>query len=251
MVALMLDREPNLSPDAIDSIAKQTAVDIDVAGDDSLSGAGRIDALAAVNAISEGLKQATLWVINQSTATGLLDVDSITRAQNKDWLIYVNPTEFVVGIGDSEAVIVQTDTTGAGCDSGANYDTLLIWSNSAFDDNPERVPVILLYGPIGVEEELTTKAQLKDLCFFTRPNPINRLARIELNVPSQTNVRLAIYDGIGRKVRTIVDEVMEPGRHLFSWKGDDERGRTLPAGIYFLVLEEEDVLKTQKVVLIR
>jgi len=250
MVALMLQREPLLNPDAIDSIAKMTAVDIEAIGDDSLSGSGRIDALAAVQAISEGVKQGTFWVINQATATGLLKVDSITQAQNKPWILYVNPTSFTVQIDDSQQVTVQTDTTGAGCVAGANWDTLLIWSNSVFDDNPERVPVQLLYPGIGVEE--MSSLQLKGgISILARPNPLHLDAEIEFLLPYQSKVALSLYDQTGRKVRTLIDKEMVAGLHRIRWKGDDDRNRPLPAGIYFLILEDGREIKSQKLVIIR
>lgn len=49
-LALMLSKNPNLTPVQMDSILEVTAVDRGPAGRDSLYGAGRIDALAAVNA---------------------------------------------------------------------------------------------------------------------------------------------------------------------------------------------------------
>jgi hypothetical protein len=49
-LALMLEKNPNLTPVEMDSLLEVTAVDRGVAGRDSLYGAGRIDALAAVNA---------------------------------------------------------------------------------------------------------------------------------------------------------------------------------------------------------
>ncbi|MEO0085475.1 MAG: S8 family serine peptidase [candidate division WOR-3 bacterium] len=52
VVCLMLSKNPNLSPAAIDSILELTAVDLGPNGKDNDYGAGRIDALAAVNYIT-------------------------------------------------------------------------------------------------------------------------------------------------------------------------------------------------------
>ena len=53
-IALMLEKNPDLTPVQIDSILEITAVELGAAGRDSLFGAGRIDALAAVEATSAG-----------------------------------------------------------------------------------------------------------------------------------------------------------------------------------------------------
>lgn len=52
-LALMLEKNPYLTPVQMDSILEATAVELGPSGRDSLYGAGRIDALAAVNATPE------------------------------------------------------------------------------------------------------------------------------------------------------------------------------------------------------
>ncbi len=55
VAALMLSRNPSLSPAGIDSIIEQTARPLGAAGKDNTYGAGGIDALAAVNAVPAAL----------------------------------------------------------------------------------------------------------------------------------------------------------------------------------------------------
>jgi serine protease AprX len=69
-VCLMLSKNPNLSPEAVDSILEVTAVDRGPAGKDNDFGAGRIDALAAVEHVTGGggpaLKLASTQVIDST-----------------------------------------------------------------------------------------------------------------------------------------------------------------------------------------
>lgn len=51
IVALMLSKNPNLTPNQVKTILRSTARDIDAPGVDDRTGAGRVDALAAVNAV--------------------------------------------------------------------------------------------------------------------------------------------------------------------------------------------------------
>lgn len=53
-VCLMLSKNPNLTPAVVDSILEVTAVDLGPAGKDNDFGAGRIDAFAAVQAVTRG-----------------------------------------------------------------------------------------------------------------------------------------------------------------------------------------------------
>lgn len=68
VVALMLSRNPALTPAQVKDVLRSTAHDIDAAGVDDRTGAGRIDALAAVNAVVTN--QRTLTVSRQGTGQG-------------------------------------------------------------------------------------------------------------------------------------------------------------------------------------
>jgi subtilisin family serine protease len=52
VAALVLSKNPNLSPAAVQSILTSTAVDIEAPGFDNIAGHGRIDALVAINAVA-------------------------------------------------------------------------------------------------------------------------------------------------------------------------------------------------------
>ncbi len=252
-IALMLEKEPSLLPRQIDSIIQEYGViDIEIPGRDNLSGAGRIDALMAVNAISEGYRAKNVWIINQESATGMLEVTGITQDENEPWIIGITPTEFNVPIDDSVAVIVSVDTTGLGYGQGSyHYDTLLVWSNTVVDDNPERVPVILLMATIGIEEDedLTPGANANFLSIL--PNPFRTSVQIDYTLPYAQDVNFTIYDVCGQKVKTFIDEYQDAGQFSVTWTGCDDKGRKLAAGIYFGRIEVGKNAVTNKLILIR
>jgi subtilisin family serine protease len=252
-VALMLDRNPGLTPRQIDSLLQTTALDIHAAGRDTLSGRGRIDAYQAVLGISTGTKFGQLWVINQATATGILVVSNITKAQNKNWLVGVNPTAFNVPINDSVGVWVTTDTTGKGLNWGDNvYDTLLIWSNTLGDDNPERVTVLLRYmGWIGAEEKYELVIDPQTVLLSISPNPFKNSTELAYILPNKQKVNLTIYDASGRKVKTLVDGYQNAGEFAVAWSGNDDKGQPLAAGVYFGRFEFGGKVATNKLILMK
>jgi hypothetical protein len=65
------------------------------------------------------------------------------------------------------------------------------------------------------------------------PNPFVSRSAIELEVRGFNPVRLEIIDARGRRIRTIHDDVLSPGRHAFEWDGRDDLGRDVPAGVYY------------------
>ncbi|MBE0644406.1 MAG: T9SS type A sorting domain-containing protein [Bacteroidetes bacterium] len=71
------------------------------------------------------------------------------------------------------------------------------------------------------------------------PNPFQSASRtiIPYTVNEPGGVRLAIYDMLGRRLRTIVDDTQAVGTKLAAWDGLDEHGNVLPAGMYTYRLE--------------
>jgi hypothetical protein len=64
------------------------------------------------------------------------------------------------------------------------------------------------------------------------PNPFNPTTTLRFSVADADHVNLAIYDAVGRHVRTIVDRVMPAGEHEIVWDGADASGRRLGSGVY-------------------
>jgi hypothetical protein len=92
------------------------------------------------------------------------------------------------------------------------------------------------------------------------PNPFNPSTSIQYSVGSRqtkaadgpyTYTTLKIYDILGRKVRTLVDEPKKTGSHQVIWEGKDEEAKDVASGIYFYVLEAADYRETKKMTLIK
>jgi hypothetical protein len=68
------------------------------------------------------------------------------------------------------------------------------------------------------------------------PNPFNAQSTIAYALPYEAEVRLVIYDILGRQVRQLVDETQPPGYKKVFWNGRDHAGRELSSGVYFIHL---------------
>jgi hypothetical protein len=60
------------------------------------------------------------------------------------------------------------------------------------------------------------------------PNPFNPDTRIPYSIPERSQVRLVVFDGLGREVAVLVERVQEPGMYVVSF--DAAR---LATGTYF------------------
>ena len=78
------------------------------------------------------------------------------------------------------------------------------------------------------------------------PNPFNPTTNLEFQIAGRSFVSLKIFDMLGRKVATLVDEQCGPGSYRVSW--DASR---FPSGIYFYRLEAGGFIETKKMVLLK
>jgi hypothetical protein len=69
------------------------------------------------------------------------------------------------------------------------------------------------------------------------PNPFNIQTIIRYALPVEGKVQLAIYNLVGQKVRTLVDEIQPAGYQQVHWDGHDQYGHEIGSGIYLIRLE--------------
>jgi hypothetical protein len=86
-----------------------------------------------------------------------------------------------------------------------------------------------------------------------RPNPFYGRARIALRVPpgGGGTVTLRVYDVGGQVVRSLMEGPVDAGELLVPWDGRSDRGRVLPAGIYYGHLSGKGTDQVFKLVLLR
>ncbi|KPL24131.1 MAG: hypothetical protein AMS23_05955, partial [Bacteroides sp. SM1_62] len=73
----------------------------------------------------------------------------------------------------------------------------------------------------------------------------------QFRVHSPIHTTLTIYNVLGQKVRTLVDEVKLPGEYKAVWDGKDEKGNPVSSGVYFYELKVDDLLEVKKMLLIK
>jgi len=83
------------------------------------------------------------------------------------------------------------------------------------------------------------------------PNPFNPTTEIRFTIPKFQQVSLIVYDLLGREVKTIVNEQRHAGQHRVTWDGTNLMGVPVASGVYFYQLRAGDLMKTQKMILVR
>ncbi len=83
------------------------------------------------------------------------------------------------------------------------------------------------------------------------PNPFNPSTTIEYVMSKPGHIRLAIYDLLGRHIRTLTDSFQQTGNFRIRWNGKDEHDTPVAAGVYLCRLEAKDFVKVIKLALIK
>lgn len=83
------------------------------------------------------------------------------------------------------------------------------------------------------------------------PNPFNPETSIEYSLVSPANIRLEVFDILGRNVATLATGVRQAGRHVVHWNGKSNAGISVPSGIYFYRLTAPEFVQTRRMLLMR
>lgn len=84
------------------------------------------------------------------------------------------------------------------------------------------------------------------------PNPFNAGTQIPFAVESADDrVSLVVYDALGRKVRTLVDDFRAVGNYSVNWSGLDDVGVVVGNGAYFVELRVGQRRSTGKIMLLK
>ena len=78
------------------------------------------------------------------------------------------------------------------------------------------------------------------------PNPFNSATTIRFVLSRPRDIRISIYDILGRKVSTLVDGYIQPGNHNVTLDASE-----LTSGIYFYRFETDNIVKKKRMLLLR
>ncbi len=134
-----------------------------------------------------------------------------------------------------------------------NYD--ILFSHPAYRDTivVGKKTAIDSYTYLDMELRLETDVEqtddLKPVAFSLNqnsPNPFNAQTSISYNLSHPTNVKIEIYDLLGRKIETVKTGVQPAGQHRIIWDAGNR-----PSGMYFYKLQANDYSEIKKMTLLK
>lgn len=69
------------------------------------------------------------------------------------------------------------------------------------------------------------------------PNPFNHTVKLSIHVQETEYIRAEVYDLQGRKIKTVLNQIMPAGNCSISWDGTNESGSLLPSGTFFIRIQ--------------
>jgi hypothetical protein len=125
-----------------------------------------------------------------------------------------------------------------------------VWTTSFGTGTTNLWTAIIDTFTIGIRP-ISSEVPNRFMLYQNYPNPFNPSTNIKYqitkNVKSETsNVKLIIFDILGKEVTTLVNEKQSPGTYEVNWDGTN-----YPSGVYFYTLTAGDFVETKKMLMIK
>jgi len=102
------------------------------------------------------------------------------------------------------------------------------------------------YGtPIGIRP-INNEVPSSFKLYQNYPNPFNPISKIKMQISKISNVKLIVYNILGREVTTLVNEKLKPGTYEIDFDGSN-----YSSGVYFYSLKASGYIDTKKMILLK
>ena len=177
-----------------------------------------------------------------ATTSGWISVsiDSIAVYENTDFFIAINMNENFLSIDNAGDLDGRTYISS----NGVNFNNGL--SNS---------------GDLNLRAKISTTATTIDIQSNTipvifklsqnYPNPFNPVTTLHYDLPVNGLVNITIYDMLGRKVKTLINQTLDAGYKSVIWDATNDYGKLVSAGIYLYQLRTGEYSSTKKMLLLK
>ncbi|MFQ5870004.1 MAG: T9SS type A sorting domain-containing protein [Candidatus Zixiibacteriota bacterium] len=163
-----------------------------------------------------------------------------TVEEDADWIVATPTSGTIPWLGDDTLYVWLYALTSQ---KQVYEDTIVIENNSA---SPAiHIPVMLVV-PLGVEEQEGSKLPRSFALRRCYPNPFNASTTIGYDLPRASRVTLEIYNLVGQKVATLVNDYQQAGYKTVNWNAAE-----VTTGIYYYKLTAGEFVSVRKLTILK
>jgi hypothetical protein len=190
-----------------------------------------------------------------NSAVGGIDGDQFNYTgiiMNPPWL----PNSGTLHMFDVQfdGIVGTSATSGTFCvDSGNFVDNSFDWLLDSLPNKPvfQEVCWDVMIDPNGIGDEERDMLPKDFSLSQNHPNPFNPSTVIDYALPTRANVSISIYNVLGQKIKTLLNEDINAGYHKTTWDGTNDDGIAAASGIYFYKIIAGEFTATKKMILLK
>ena len=146
---------------------------------------------------------------------------------------------------------VTVSIDGRGLSEGTHTGVITLTANDAANTTFD-IPITLLIDMAVSVKPIEYEVLPSDFVLSQNyPNPFNPTTQIAFDLPTKSLVTLTVYNVLGQRVITLVNEKLAAGKYVADWNGRSSGGNEVASGIYFYRLHSEQFTQTKKMVLLK
>ncbi len=174
-------------------------------------------------------------------------VDTVTFTWNADFansyrFIISTDSQFGTTFLDSSDIADTAFTVG-----GFELNTTYYWKVNAYNSNgesgySETRSFNTTVTDINEEKNIPLEFSLAQ----NYPNPFNPSTTIQFALPKESFTKLEVFNSIGEKVSTLIEETLSAGTYKYEWDANN-----LSSGVYLYRIQTDDFTSSKKMILLK
>jgi hypothetical protein len=206
------------------------------------------DVLAYASKFASG--QTGIVIVNRGRTEQIVSVNSTQIGAGNQYYVYTLTGETDNGDFSQYVSVNGIDPTGTEWGPGKKLKDIPakafpVNGNIFINTPPLSVLFVLVdAGANIVNPQTSLKTSTTEASVSCYPNPLVQSSTIEFYLPSAGRVNLFVYNQLGDKVSTLVNDVLPSGSHSVSFNRAE-----LPCGVYFYTLQFGKYVTTQKMLI--
>ena len=195
-------------------------------------------------------------------AGNVSDTILVKMIENLITLCYIGKEDYETAIGRLEDIIVQNPEEEEAIYAEIDAITAAMLANngggnlgrysgkyatSSLDEYGNKIgELVAKLSSSGSAENKEAVVPVEYKLYQNYPNPFNPVTTIKYDIVKAQDVKLVVYDLLGREVATLVNAQQQPGTYEVSWDASK-----FASGIYFYTLTSGNFIATKKLILLK